>query len=93
MNPPEVNDYDYIKFLIAAQKAYSCMEAGRVQPESGKLPAHDAIARLLHVAPGVILRSQLSTRLLALCRNRSTEEMHNLVIGLFINRYEFGLSV
>lgn len=48
MNPPKVNEYDYINFLIAAQKAYSCTEAERVQPKSDKSAAHDAITRLLH---------------------------------------------
>jgi hypothetical protein len=48
MNPPKVNEYDYINFLIAAQKAYSCTEAERVQPESANAAAHDAITRLLH---------------------------------------------
>ena len=48
MNPPKVSEYDYINFLIAAQKAYSCTEAERVQPESRNPPAHDAITRLLH---------------------------------------------
>ena len=47
MNPPKVNQYDYINFLIATQKAYSCTEAERVQPESNPA-AHDAITRLLH---------------------------------------------
>lgn len=48
MNPPKVNEYDYINFLIATQKAYSCTEAERVQPESENAAAHDAITRLLH---------------------------------------------
>jgi len=48
MNPPKVNEYDYINFLIATQKAYSGMEAQRVQPDSANSPAHDAITRLLH---------------------------------------------
>jgi len=48
MNPPKVNEYDYINFLIATQKAYSCMEAQRVQPESDDAPVHNAITRLLH---------------------------------------------
>jgi hypothetical protein len=48
MNPPKVNEYDYINFLIATQKAYSCTEAERVQPASERSPAHDAITRLLH---------------------------------------------
>jgi hypothetical protein len=48
MNPPKVNEYDYINFLIATQKAYSCLEAERVQPESADAAAHDAITRLVH---------------------------------------------
>lgn len=48
MNPPKYNEYDYINFLIATQKAYSGMEAQRVQPESANRAAHDAITRLLH---------------------------------------------
>ena len=48
MNRPKVNEPDYINFLIAAQKAYSCTEAERVQPESANAAAHDAITRLLH---------------------------------------------
>jgi len=48
MNPPKVNEYDYINFLIATQKAYSCVEAERVQPETANSPAHDAITRLLY---------------------------------------------
>jgi len=31
MNPPKVSQYNYINFLIATQKAYSCSEAERVQ--------------------------------------------------------------
>ncbi len=48
MNRPKVNEYDYINFLIATQKGYSCVEAERVQPESEQAAAHDAITRLLH---------------------------------------------
>jgi putative transposase len=48
MNPPKCDEFDYIQFLIATQKAYSCTEAARVQPEGGKQPAHDAVTRLLH---------------------------------------------
>lgn len=48
MNSPKANEYDYINFLIATQKAYSCTEAERVQLESDRSPAHDAITRLLH---------------------------------------------
>jgi len=48
MNPAKVNEYDYINFLMATQKAYSCVEAERVQPEFDNAAAHDAITRLLH---------------------------------------------
>jgi putative transposase len=48
MNPPKYKATDYINFLIATQKAYSCSEAARVQPEQQQPPAHDAITRLLH---------------------------------------------
>lgn len=48
MNPPKVSEYDYINFLIAAQKVYSCTKAERVQPQSRNAPAYDAITSLLH---------------------------------------------
>ena len=48
MNPPKCNDLDYINFLIATQRVYSCTEAARVQPPQLNPPAHDAHTRLLH---------------------------------------------
>jgi len=48
MNPPKCNDQDYINFLIATQKSYSCLEAEKVQPKSDSSPAHDSLTRLLH---------------------------------------------
>jgi hypothetical protein len=48
MNPPKVNEYDYISFLIGTQQVYSCTEAERVQPDQENGPAHDAVTRLLH---------------------------------------------
>lgn len=48
MNPPKYTAIEYINFLIATQKAYSCSEASRVQPETESSSAHDAITRLLH---------------------------------------------
>ena len=48
MNPHKCDEYDYINFLIATPKAYSCTEAARVQPEQENPPAHDALTRLLH---------------------------------------------
>lgn len=47
MNPRRCDEYDYINFLIAAQKSYSCLEAGRVQPHQQGAPAHDSLNRML----------------------------------------------
>ena len=48
MNPSIYNEYDYINFLVATPKSYSCLEAGRVQPvKMGVAVAHDAINRML----------------------------------------------
>ena len=47
MNAPKCNEYDYIDFLIATPRVYSCTEAARVQPQQDDAPAHDAINRLL----------------------------------------------
>jgi hypothetical protein len=48
MNPPRASADDYIDFLIATQHSYSCLEAGRVQPDGANRPAHDAFTRLLY---------------------------------------------
>lgn len=48
MNPPKCNEYDYINFLIAAQQAYSSVEAARTHPDEERGPAHDAYTRLLY---------------------------------------------
>lgn len=47
MNPPKVNEEDYINFVIATPKQITATEAERVQPESRNAPAHDAFTRLL----------------------------------------------
>jgi hypothetical protein len=51
MNPPKCNEYDYINFLMASPRIFSCTEAGRVQPEQKNAPAHDSINRLLYRLP------------------------------------------
>ena len=51
MNPPKCDDLDYIQFLIAAQKFFTCTEAARCQPEGAEKPAHDAFTRLLRRSP------------------------------------------
>jgi len=51
MNPPQWDDLDYIHFLIAAQKVFTCTEAARCAPEEERAPAHDAFTRLLQRQP------------------------------------------
>jgi len=51
MNPPRCTDLDYINFLIAAQKAFTCTEAARCQPDKPSAPAHDAFTHLLKRQP------------------------------------------
>ena len=43
----KVTDYDYIQFLLAAQTAFSCVEASRTDGAPDNPPAHDAYTRLL----------------------------------------------
>src|SRR5215213_5204542 len=47
MNPPKVNEEDYINFVIATPRQLTATEAERVQPASKNAPAHDAFTRLL----------------------------------------------
>jgi len=51
MNPPKCNENDYINFLIATQRVFSCTEAGKVQPDQENGPAHDSFNRLLYRLP------------------------------------------
>lgn len=48
MNPPKGNEYDYINFLVATPKSYSCVEGAKVYPLVDSPPAHDALNRLLN---------------------------------------------
>lgn len=47
MNAPRCTEADYIQFLVASPRAYTCTEAARVQPDSSFAPAHDSFTRLL----------------------------------------------
>ena len=47
MNAPKVSDVDYIQFLIAAQRVYTCAEAARC----ARTASHDAYTRLLSRLP------------------------------------------
>jgi len=62
MNPPKCNEYDYINFLTATPKVYSCTEAERVQPDQENGPSHDSINRLLQRIPAnaASLREEVS---------------------------------
>lgn len=51
MNPPKCNEYDYINFLMASPRVFSCTEAGKVQPDQENGPAHDSVNRLLYRLP------------------------------------------
>ncbi len=51
MNAAKCDELDYIHFLIAAQRVFSCTEAARCQPDSASAPAHDAFTRLLTRQP------------------------------------------
>ena len=51
MNPPKLTEYDYINFLIAAQKVFSTVEAARTHPGETVKVAHDAYTRLLQRLP------------------------------------------
>ena len=48
MSAPKCRDTDYIDFLIASPRAFTCTEAASVQPDACDPPAHDAFTRLLH---------------------------------------------
>ena len=52
MNPTKVDDDDYINYLIAARRVFTCTEAARSQPAplgegASENPAHDSFNRLL----------------------------------------------
>ncbi|MBZ0300896.1 MAG: transposase [Anaerolineae bacterium] len=51
MNAPKCTEYDYINFLVAAQRVLSAVEAARSHPESDRQVAHDAYTRLLQRLP------------------------------------------
>ncbi len=51
MNPQRCDELEYIHFLIASPKTFTCTEAARCQPEGDNVPAHDAFNRLLQRQP------------------------------------------
>lgn len=51
MNPAKCSDLDYINFLTASVKVFTCTEAAKCQPYGGNGPSHDAFTRLLQRQP------------------------------------------
>ncbi|WP_200154951.1 hypothetical protein [Chromatium okenii] len=66
MNAAKCTEQDYIQFLIATPRTYSCTEAAKVSPKLNSPPAHDSFTRLLtrdskalweEVAPEIVKNS------------------------------------
>ena len=51
MNAPKCTEYDYINFLVAAQRVFGASEAARSHPQGEDKVAHDAYTRLLQRLP------------------------------------------
>lgn len=51
MNPAKCDEHDYIHFMIATPKAFSCVEAARCSDANTDAPAHDSFTRLLTRQP------------------------------------------
>lgn len=47
MNSPRCTPHDYLQFLLAAQRVFTCSEAARCQPARERAGSHDAFTRLL----------------------------------------------
>ena len=47
MSRSKCDDLDYIHFLVAAQKDFTCTEAARCQPDCPNAPTHDVFTHLL----------------------------------------------
>lgn len=48
MNPPKFCEDDYISFLTASPRIFTCTEVERVQRGRKNAPCHDSVNRLLH---------------------------------------------
>jgi putative transposase len=51
MNPPKVDELDYIHFIVAAQQVFSTVEAAKVRSGEEAGPTHAAYTRLLQRIP------------------------------------------
>jgi SRSO17 transposase len=47
INPPKCTDLDYINFLIASSRVFSCTEASKCSYLDSNSPAHDSFTHLL----------------------------------------------
>jgi len=74
MNPPKCNEYDYINFLTASPRVFSCTEAEKVQPDQEYGPSHDSINRLLY-------RLSSDTEALRREASRSIDLSHGVLIS------------
>jgi putative transposase len=74
MNSPKCNEYDYINFLMASPKIFSCTEAEKVQPDRERMPSHDSINRLLY-------RLSSDTEVLRQEAARFTDLKHGVLIS------------
>ncbi len=54
MNPPKCDELDYIHFIIAAKKVFTCTEAARRKPE-GKAPFWQKEAKKRNFQPSFVL--------------------------------------
>jgi putative transposase len=51
INPAKCNEFDYINFLIASSRVFSCTEASKCSFSDSNSPAHDSFTRLLDRQP------------------------------------------
>ena len=51
INPAKCTEFDYINFLIASSRVFSCTEASKRSFLDSKSPAHDSFTRLLERQP------------------------------------------
>jgi putative transposase len=51
INPAKCTEFDYINFLIASSRVFSCTEASKCSFFDSNSPAHDSFTRLLDRQP------------------------------------------
>lgn len=58
MNPPKFSEDDYISFLVASPRIFTCTKVERVQRGQKNAPCHHAVSRLLHRIRASALRKE-----------------------------------